>query len=78
VGTGDVTTLSLEHEYEEAAAFLDEVSRCTEVTVIPGNHHDLHPTHRAWRVPHHFAPETVATLMARLGLEANARVRSTA
>ncbi len=55
VVTGDVTNLSLEHEYEEAAALLDEVSRRTEVTVVPGNHDIYLPsTHRERRFPHHF------------------------
>lgn len=34
--TGDITNLSLEHEYEEARALLNEASRRTEVTVVPG------------------------------------------
>lgn len=55
VVTGDVTNLSLEHEYEEAAALLDEISRRTEVTVVPGNHDIYLPsTHRERRFPHHF------------------------
>ncbi len=55
VVTGDITNLSLEHEYEEAVALLDEASRRTEVTVVPGNH-DIYltSTYRARRFPHHF------------------------
>ena len=55
VVTGDITNLSLEHEYEEARALLDEVAQRTEVTVIPGNHDVYLPsTHRRRRFPHHF------------------------
>ncbi len=55
VVTGDITNLSLEHEYEEARALLDEASRRTEVTVVPGNHDIYLPsTHRRRRFPHHF------------------------
>jgi len=47
VVTGDITNLSLEHEYEEARALLDEAARRTEVTVVPGNHDIYLPsTHR--------------------------------
>jgi len=55
VVTGDITNLSLEHEYEEAAALLDEASRRTEVTVVPGNH-DIYLTStlRDHRFPQHF------------------------
>jgi 3',5'-cyclic AMP phosphodiesterase CpdA len=56
VVTGDITNLSLETEYEEARALLDEVARSTEVTVIPGNHDIYLPvTLRDRRFPHHFA-----------------------
>jgi 3',5'-cyclic AMP phosphodiesterase CpdA len=55
VVTGDITNLSLEHEYEEARALLDAVAQRTEVTVIPGNHDVYLPsTHRRRRFPHHF------------------------
>jgi 3',5'-cyclic AMP phosphodiesterase CpdA len=56
VVTGDVTNLSLEHEYEEACALLDEAARRTEVTVVPGNHDIYLPvTLHERRFPHHFA-----------------------
>jgi 3',5'-cyclic AMP phosphodiesterase CpdA len=55
VVTGDVTNLSLEHEYEEAGAMLSEIARRTEVTVVPGNHDIYLPaTHAGRRFPHHF------------------------
>jgi len=55
VVTGDITNLSLEHEYEEARALLDEAARRTEVTVVPGNHDIYLPsTQRRRRFPHHF------------------------
>ncbi len=55
VVTGDVTNLSLEHEYEEAGALLADVARRTEVTVVPGNHDVYLPaTHDGRRFPHHF------------------------
>ena len=55
VVTGDVTNLSLEHEYEEAGALLADVARLTEVTVVPGNHDVYLPaTHEGRRFPHHF------------------------
>ena len=55
VVTGDITNLSLEHEYEEARALLDEAAQRTEVTVVPGNHDIYLPsTHRRRRFPHHF------------------------
>ena len=55
VVTGDVTNLSLEHEYEEAGALLADVARRTEVTVVPGNHDVYLPaTHEGRRFPHHF------------------------
>lgn len=55
VVTGDVTNLSLEHEYEEAGALLADVARRTEVTVVPGNHDTYLPaTHEGRRFPHHF------------------------
>jgi 3',5'-cyclic AMP phosphodiesterase CpdA len=55
VVTGDVTNLSLEHEYEEAVSLLDAVSRVTELTVVPGNHDIYLPSiHRERRFPHHF------------------------
>ncbi len=55
VVTGDVTNLSLEHEYEEAGALLSELARRTEVTVVPGNHDIYLPaTHEGRRFPHHF------------------------
>jgi 3',5'-cyclic AMP phosphodiesterase CpdA len=56
VVTGDITNLSLEHEYEEACALLDEAARRAEVTVVPGNHDIYLPaTHEHRRFPHHFA-----------------------
>lgn len=55
VVTGDITNLSLEHEYDEACGLLDEVARHAEVTVVPGNHDIYLPaTHRRRRFPHHF------------------------
>ncbi len=55
VVTGDLTNLSLEHEYEEARALLADVARRTEVTVVPGNHDIYLPsTHNGRRFPHHF------------------------
>jgi 3',5'-cyclic AMP phosphodiesterase CpdA len=55
VVTGDITNLSLEHEYEEACALLDEAARHAEVTVVPGNHDIYLPaTLRQQRFPHHF------------------------
>jgi len=55
VVTGDITNLSLEHEYQEARALLDEAAQRTEVTVVPGNHDIYLPsTHRRRRFPHHF------------------------
>ena len=55
VVTGDITNLSLEGEYEEARALLDEVARSAEVTVVPGNHDIYLPAiHRERRFPHHF------------------------
>jgi 3',5'-cyclic AMP phosphodiesterase CpdA len=55
VVTGDITNLSLEHEYEEARALLDEAAQRTEVTVVPGNHDVYLPsTHRHRRFPHRF------------------------
>ena len=57
VVTGDITNLSLEHEYEEARALLDEAAQRTEVTVVPGNHDIYLPSpHRHRRFPHHFGP----------------------
>ncbi len=57
VVTGDITNLSLEHEYEEARALLVDAARRTEVTAVPGNH-DIYlaSTHEGRRFPHHFAP----------------------
>ncbi len=55
VVTGDITNLSLEHEYEEARALLAGVARQTEVTVVPGNHDIYLPTvHSGRRFAHHF------------------------
>lgn len=55
VVTGDITNLALEHEYQEASALLEEASRQTEVTVVPGNH-DLYLPSLAHerRFPRHF------------------------
>lgn len=55
VVTGDITNLSLEHEYEQARALLVEAAQRTEVTVVPGNH-DLYlpSTNRRQRFLHHF------------------------
>ncbi len=56
VVTGDITNLSLEHEYEEASALLVDAARRTEVTVVPGNHDIYLPaTLDGRRFPHHFA-----------------------
>ena len=55
VVTGDITNLSLENEYDEARALLDEAAQRTEVTVVPGNHDIYLPsTNRRRRFPHHF------------------------
>jgi 3',5'-cyclic AMP phosphodiesterase CpdA len=54
VVTGDITNLSLEGEYEEARALLDEMSRSAEVTVVPGNH-DIYLPAIHHRVAHHFS-----------------------
>jgi len=55
VVTGDITNLSLEHEYGEARALLDQAAQRTEVTVVPGNHDIYLPsTQRHRRFPHHF------------------------
>jgi 3',5'-cyclic AMP phosphodiesterase CpdA len=57
VVTGDITNLSLEHEYEQACRLLSDVARRTEVTVMPGNHDIYLPsTHEGRRFAHHFAP----------------------
>jgi 3',5'-cyclic AMP phosphodiesterase CpdA len=57
VVTGDITNVSLEREFEQARALLDEVARKVEVTVVPGNH-DLYlqSIHHERRFPHHFGP----------------------
>ncbi len=55
VVTGDITNLSLEHEYEDARVLLEEAAQQTEVTVVPGNHDIYLPsTHRRRRFSHHF------------------------
>ena len=55
VVTGDITNLSLEHEYEEARRLLREVAWRTEVTVVPGNHDIYLPSiPRNRRFAHHF------------------------
>lgn len=55
VVTGDITNLSLEGEYEEACRLLEDVSRSTELTVVPGNHDIYLPVvHRERRFAHHF------------------------
>ena len=55
VVTGDITNLSLEQEFEEARALLDQAARQVEVTVVPGNHDLYLPSiHRERRFPHHF------------------------
>lgn len=57
VVTGDLTNLSLEHEYEEARRLLTDVARRAEVTVVPGNHDIYLPsTHGGRRFPQHFSP----------------------
>ncbi len=57
VVTGDVTNLSLEHEFEEARTILDRVARAVELTVVPGNHDVYLPSvHAERRFPHHFGP----------------------
>lgn len=54
VVTGDITNLSLEHEYAEAYALLADVARRTEVTVVPGNHDSYLPSpHERRRFAHH-------------------------
>jgi len=55
VVTGDITNLSLEHEYEEARELLATAAQRTEVTVVPGNHDIYLPSiHRGGRFAHHF------------------------
>jgi 3',5'-cyclic AMP phosphodiesterase CpdA len=55
VVTGDITNLSLEHEYEEARRLLMKLARRTEVTVVPGNHDIYVPSiHKNRRFEHHF------------------------
>ena len=55
VVTGDITNLSLEHEFEAAQSLLADVARSVEVTVVPGNHDVyLATVHRAGRFAHHF------------------------
>jgi 3',5'-cyclic AMP phosphodiesterase CpdA len=55
VVTGDITNLSLEHEYEEARTLLAMVAERTEVTVVPGNHDIYLPSiHKGRRFGHHF------------------------
>ncbi len=55
VVTGDITNLSLVHEYEEARALLADVAQRTEVTVVPGNHDIYLPSvHEDRRFAHHF------------------------
>ncbi len=55
VVTGDITNLSLEHEYEEARTLLAEAALRTEVTVVPGNHDIYLPSvHEGRRFTHHF------------------------
>ncbi len=56
VVSGDITNLSLEHEYEEARALLARVAQRTEVTVVPGNHDIYVPSMRKnRRFAHHFS-----------------------
>ena len=63
VVTGDITNLSLEHEYEEARALLAEVARRTEVTVVPGNHDIyLYWIQENRRFAHHFRAFTDSDL----------------
>lgn len=55
VVTGDITNLSLEHEYEEARALLADVAQRTEVTVVAGNHDIYLPSvNKDRRFAHHF------------------------
>jgi 3',5'-cyclic AMP phosphodiesterase CpdA len=55
VVTGDITNLALESEFADARSLLDEVSRRTDVTVVPGNHDIYLPSLlRRRRFPHHF------------------------
>jgi 3',5'-cyclic AMP phosphodiesterase CpdA len=55
VVTGDITNLSLEHEYEEARELLAAAAQRTEVTVVPGNHDIYLPSiRRNGRFAHHF------------------------
>lgn len=57
VVTGDVTNLSLEREFEEARALLDDLARHVEVTVVPGNHDAyLASVHAQRRFVAHFEP----------------------
>jgi len=55
VVTGDITNLSVESEYDEAARLIDAVARRAEVTVVPGNHDIYLPSiQREHRFPRHF------------------------
>ena len=57
VVTGDVTNMGHESEYREARRLLDEVSRRTDVTVVPGNHDVYLPAEgHERRFARHFAP----------------------
>lgn len=63
VVTGDITNLSLEGEYEEAARLLADAARRTEVTVVPGNHDIYLPSIlRERRFLHHFSGFMVSDL----------------
>ncbi len=54
VVTGDVTNLSLEPEFEQARAMLEDVRRRVDVTVVPGNHDAyLSAVHARRRFRHH-------------------------
>jgi 3',5'-cyclic AMP phosphodiesterase CpdA len=57
VVTGDVTNLSLEREFVQARALLDDLARVAEVTVVPGNHDAYLPSvHAEQRFLRHFGP----------------------
>jgi 3',5'-cyclic AMP phosphodiesterase CpdA len=63
VVTGDVTTLALEREFDEARALLDGAARHVEVTVVPGNHDVYLPSiHAERRFPRHFGHFLVSDL----------------
>jgi 3',5'-cyclic AMP phosphodiesterase CpdA len=72
VVTGDITNLSLEGEYRAAERLLAELSRSTEVTVVPGNHDVYLPAiHHERRFVHHFR-KYMASDLPELALDLSA------